>query len=58
MSLVTLAYAALKLGESFDEQGLRLRLRLPASMFADLAQRLRDLSRGAARLEIMEPEGK
>ena len=51
------AYAALKLEESFDEQGLRLRLRLPASMFADLAQRLRDLSRGAATLEIIEAAG-
>jgi len=51
------AYAALKIEESFDEQGLRLRLRLPASMFAGLAERLRDLSRGAAILEIIEAAG-
>ena len=52
-SLLT-AYAAEKLAESFDEQGLRLRLRLPASMFEGLAQRLRDLSRGAAHLKLIE----
>lgn len=51
------AYSASKLGESFDEQGLRLRLRLPASMFGGLAQRMRDLSRGAATLEIIETTG-
>jgi len=50
-------FAAEKLGERFDEQGLRLRLRLPASMFAGLAQRLRDLSRGAAFLEAIESPG-
>lgn len=37
--------------------GLRLRLRLPASMFAGLAQRLRDLSRGAAFLKTIETAG-
>lgn len=45
------AYAAEKLAESFDEHGLRLRLRLPASMYQSLGQRLRDLSRGAATLQ-------
>jgi uncharacterized YigZ family protein len=48
------AFAADKLAESFDEHGLRLRLRLPASMFAGLAERLRDLSRGTAVLTIIE----
>lgn len=45
---------AQKLGESFDEHGLHLRLRLPASSYAALADRLRDLSRGAARLHCLE----
>jgi len=51
------SHSASKLAESFDEQGLRLRLRLPASMFDGLAQRLRDLSRGAATLEVIEAPG-
>ncbi len=51
------AFQAEKTGESFDENGLRLRLRLPASMFEGLAQRLRDLSRGAATLTIHEADG-
>jgi uncharacterized YigZ family protein len=46
--------AAEKLAESFDERGLRLRLRLPASNFAALADRLRDASRGAARLHRLD----
>jgi putative IMPACT (imprinted ancient) family translation regulator len=50
-------FAAIKLAESFDARGLRLSLRLPASMVAGLAQRLRDLSRGAAILEINEAAG-
>ena len=45
---------ARKLDESFDEHGMRLRLRLPASSFEGLADRLRDLSRGAARLRRLE----
>ena len=45
---------AQKLGESFDEHGLHLRLRLPASSYAGLADRLRDLSRGAASLHSLE----
>jgi putative IMPACT (imprinted ancient) family translation regulator len=49
-------FAAEKLGESFDEDGLRLRLRLPASMYPGLAQRLRDLSRGAASLKTIEAD--
>lgn len=44
------AFSATKLAESFDENGLRLSLRLPASSYEALAARLRDLSRGAARL--------
>jgi uncharacterized YigZ family protein len=47
-------FQADKQDESFDEQGLRLRLRLPASMVDGLTQRLRDLSRGAARLHLPE----
>jgi uncharacterized YigZ family protein len=50
-------FSAEKLGESFDKHGLRLRLRLPASMSTLLAQRLRDLSRGAAILKIIETPG-
>ncbi len=46
-----------KLEERFDEGGLRLRLRLPAAMYADLERRLRDLSRGTATLEPIETEG-
>lgn len=45
---------AIKLEERFDEHGLHLRLRLPASSFDALADRLRDLSRGAARLRRLE----
>jgi uncharacterized YigZ family protein len=43
-----------KLADSFDERGLRLRLRLPASSYDSLAQRLRDLSRGEADIRILE----
>jgi putative IMPACT (imprinted ancient) family translation regulator len=46
--------AAEKREESFDTDGLRLRLRLPASSYAVLAERVRDLSRGAARLHLLE----
>ena len=48
------ALGAQKLDESFDQHGLHLRLRLPASNFDSLADRLRDLSRGAARLRRLE----
>ena len=51
------AVAATKLGESFQADGLRLRLRLPASMVGELERRLRDLSRGAAVLTLHEAEG-
>jgi putative IMPACT (imprinted ancient) family translation regulator len=47
-------FAALKTGEAFDEHGLHLRLRLPASSYEALADRLRDLSRGAARLSRLD----
>lgn len=49
------AFGAEKLAEAFDPAGLHLRLRLPASSFEGLANRLRDLSRGAARLRRLEP---
>lgn len=42
------AFQAQKIAESFDEHGLLLHLRLPASSYEGLAPRLRDLSRGAA----------
>lgn len=48
------AHSAEKLAESFDEHGLRLRLRLPVAMYSGLGERLRDLSRGAATLETPE----
>jgi putative IMPACT (imprinted ancient) family translation regulator len=48
------ALGAEKLGESFETQGVRLRLRLPASSFEALADRLRDLSRGNARLRLQD----
>ena len=47
-------FRAEKLEESFDERGLRLRLRLPASSYDKLAARVRDLSRGAAKTRIIE----
>lgn len=50
-------FEAHKMAEEFDEHGLRLRLRLPASMFQGLAQRLRDLSRGAVELHRLEGRG-
>ena len=56
-SAVLASLGADKLEESFDEAGLRLRLRLPAAMYPDLERRLRDLSRGAATLEPIETEG-
>lgn len=45
---------AAKTGEVFDEHGLHLSLRVPASSYPGLAERLRDLSRGAATL--VDPE--
>jgi putative IMPACT (imprinted ancient) family translation regulator len=48
------ASAAEKLAETFEIDGLRLRLRLPASSFAVLAERLRDASRGSARLQRLD----
>ena len=51
------AVAATKLGESFEADGLRLRLRLPASMVGELERRLRDLSRGAAVLTLHVADG-
>jgi putative IMPACT (imprinted ancient) family translation regulator len=48
------AHGAEKLGEAYAADGLRLRLRLPASSFAALAERLRDASRGSARLHRLD----
>jgi len=48
------AHAAEKLAEAYESEGLRLRLRLPASSFAVLAERLRDASRGTARLQPLD----
>ncbi|MFY2764538.1 IMPACT family protein [Arenimonas sp. MALMAid1274] len=50
------ALGAEKLDERFDPQGLHLRLRLPASSYQDLSDRLRDLSRGTARLHRSETD--
>jgi putative IMPACT (imprinted ancient) family translation regulator len=49
------AHAAEMLAEDFAADGVRLRLRLPASSFAGLAGRLLDLSRGTARLHRLDP---
>ena len=51
------AVAAHKIAEGFDADGLRLRLSLPAAMFPELDRRLRDLSRGAATLTLIEADG-
>ena len=50
------AHAATKLDESFDEHGLLLHLQLPVDAFDTLGERLRDVSRGAARLRRVETE--
>ena len=47
---------AAKTGEVFDEHGLHLSVRVPASSYAELAARLRDLSRGTASLDEPDPE--
>jgi putative IMPACT (imprinted ancient) family translation regulator len=51
------ATGAEKRAERFEPEGLRLRLRLPASMVGELERRLRDLSRGAAVLTLHEADG-
>lgn len=51
------AVDATKLAEDFAPEGLRLRLRLPAAMVGELERRLRDLSRGAASLTLLEADG-
>jgi putative IMPACT (imprinted ancient) family translation regulator len=48
------AVGAEKIDEAYAADGLRLRLRLPASSFAVLAERLRDASRGSARLHRLD----
>lgn len=45
-----------KLDESFDGEGLALRLRLPATKVEELSARVRDLSRGGARLRRLDPD--
>lgn len=45
-----------KTAEAFDEHGLHLSLRVPASSYPELAERLRDLSRGAASLDDPDTE--
>ena len=47
---------AAKTAEAFDEHGLHLSVRVPASSYPELAERLRDLSRGAASLDDPERE--
>lgn len=49
-------FAAVKTAERFEADGLRLRLRLPAANYAALDARLRDLSRGRARLDRLDHE--
>ncbi|MGH8030389.1 MAG: IMPACT family protein [Arenimonas sp.] len=48
------AHGAEKIDETYDVHGLRLRLRVPASSFVVLAERLRDASRGSARLHRLD----
>ena len=48
------ALAAEKRDEAFDADGVRLRLRLPATSYPALAERVRDASRGTARLHLLE----
>ena len=48
---------ATKQAETFAAEGLRLRLRLPAAMVGELERRLRDASRGAASLTLLEADG-
>lgn len=50
------AYGAHKLDERFDERGHRLHLCLPDYNMEPLAARLRDLSRGSARLQRIETD--
>jgi putative IMPACT (imprinted ancient) family translation regulator len=51
------AIGADKRAEAFEPEGLRLRLRLPASMVGELERRLGDLSRGTAVLTLHEADG-
>ncbi|HEX5756695.1 MAG TPA: YigZ family protein [Arenimonas sp.] len=50
------AFDAEKTAEHFEADGPRLRLRLPAANYAALDARLRDLSRGRARLARLDSE--
>jgi putative IMPACT (imprinted ancient) family translation regulator len=49
-------HGAAKTAETFDEHGLHVSLRLPATRYRGLADRLRDLSRGAILLQSPEPD--
>ncbi len=48
------SFGAEKLAETFDADGLRLHLRLPAPNFDEFSTRVRDLSRGSANLHRLE----
>ena len=50
------ALGADKRDERFDGEGLVLRLRLPATKVEALSARVRDLSRGGARLRRLDPD--
>lgn len=51
------AHAAEKTGESFDAEGARLRLRLPADQAGPLQARLRDAARDRVRCRPVEAAG-
>lgn len=51
------AHAAEKTGESFDAEGARLRLRLPADQAGPLQARLRDATRDRVRCRPVEAAG-
>lgn len=48
------ALGGVKVSEGFEPEGLRLLLRIPAASYDALAARLRDLSRGGARLRRLD----
>lgn len=48
------ALGGVKVAEGFEPEGLRLHLRIPAASYDALAARLRDLSRGGARLRRLD----
>lgn len=48
------ALGGVKVAERFEPEGLRLQLRIPAASYDALVVRLRDLSRGGARLHRLD----